>query len=260
MCLILIAYRCHPRYEFVAAANRDEFHARPTAPLAEWNDAPGLWAGRDLQAGGTWLGLTRTGRFAAVTNYRDPGAFRPNAPSRGALASDFLSGREAARAYLGRVADRAALYNGFNLLMRDGAGLYYFSNRSGAAPLALEPGIHGLSNHLLNTPWPKVERGRAKLAAALEINDGEPLVENLLSLLEDRWQPSGAELPNTGVGANRERQLAPMFIATPEYGTRSSTVVLMAHDGATRIIEKTHSDGALREFRWDSANPGSAQG
>ena len=136
MCLILIAYRCYPGIALLVAANRDEFHDRPTAPLAFWDDAPQVLAGRDLQHGGTWLGVTQSGRFAALTNYRDPRQVRPDAPSRGQLVSAYLQGAEPALDYLARLATQSSAYNGFNLLLGDAAGLHYYSNR-GAAPQTL---------------------------------------------------------------------------------------------------------------------------
>ncbi len=246
MCLILFAYRVHPRYELVLAANRDEFYHRPTAPMAFWQDAPELLAGRDLQAGGTWLGLNRKGRFAAVTNYRDPRSARTSAVSRGLLISDFLQTPLSAWDYLAQLASRSDEYSGFNLLLWDLGNLYYYANQNGS-PQQLEPGLYGLSNHLLDTPWPKVEKGRQGLARLLKEPNGlEP--EDLLNLLEDRILASDAELPVTGMGLEWERLLSPMFIESSEYGTRCSTVLLIEQDEAVRVLEKTWDDGGVREF------------
>jgi len=252
MCLILFAYRTHPRYRLVLAANRDEFHARPTAPMAFWDDAPAVLAGRDLAAGGTWFGVDRQGRFAAVTNYRDPQQVKPDAPSRGALVSDYLTGAESAWDYLQRLAPHGGEYNGFNLLVGDAAGLFYYSNR-GTAPMALKPGVYGLSNHLLNTPWPKVEHGRHGLAALLT-TEVEPTLDDLLTLLTDRTPAADQDLPNTGVSFDWEKLLSPLFIESPTYGSRSSTIFFMESDGTCRIAEKTWADGTLREFRLPPAN------
>ena len=167
MCLILMAYRCHPGYELLVAANRDEFHDRPTAPLGFWDDAPDVLAGRDLQEGGAWMGVTRAGRFAALTNYRDPSRIMTGAPSRGHLVSDYLRGEQSARAVLKGLPSVADRYNSFNLLLGDETGLYYYSNRAGE-PRALPPGLYGLSNHLLDTPWPKLRRGLTMLRNLLE--------------------------------------------------------------------------------------------
>ena len=246
MCLILFAYRVHPRYELVLAANRDEFYARPTAPMAYWEAFPEVLAGRDLQAGGTWLGISRSGRFAAVTNYRDPTAVKPQAPSRGALVGNFLTGRTPAAEYLMALSSSAHKYNGFNLLMRDAQGFYYYSNRNGA-PRQLEPGIYGLSNHLLDTPWVKVEKGRATLTELLT-EGREVIATELINMLHDAAIPPDAQLPDTGVGLALERRLASMFIQGEEYGTRSSTALLWPYEGAVTCVEKTWDDNSLREF------------
>ena len=247
MCLILFAYQSHPHYPLLVAANRDEFYARPTAPMAYWDDIPELLAGRDLQAGGTWLGVTRSGRFAAITNYRDPHNVLSDAPSRGYLVSDFLKSRESGRVYLERLLPRGSDYNGFNLLLGDGKELLYHSNQNGA-PQILQPGIYGLSNHLLNTPWPKVEQGRSKLAALLEKGD-LPSTEDLLALLQDRTRAADEALPNTGVSLAWERILSPLFIESLDYGTRSSTILRVNRQGEVMVTEKTWDDGSLQEFQ-----------
>lgn len=237
MCLILIAYRCHPGIELLVAANRDEFHDRPTAPLAFWDDAPQVLAGRDLQHGGTWLGVTQSGRFAALTNYRDPSQVQPNAPSRGRLVSAYLQGAEPALDYLTRLAAQSSAYNGFNLLLGDAAGLHYYSNR-GDTPRTLSPGWYGLSNHVLNTPWPKLQRGLA-LAQNVLARQPDPAPDDLLRALADRVPAPDAELPDTGIPLEWERRLSPIFIDAPGYGTRSSTVLLAQEGGPTRIVETT---------------------
>jgi uncharacterized protein with NRDE domain len=247
MCLILFAYRCHPRYELLLAANRDEFYTRSTCPMDFWDDAPDLLAGRDLQAGGTWLGVSRRERFAAITNYRDPTRVKPDAPSRGRLVSDYLLSYETAWNYLDRLMPVATAYNGFSLLLRDNEGLFYYSNHSGA-PQILEPGLYGLSNHLLNTPWPKVCRGLEKLAALLQAQS-EPCAAMLLSLLEDRTQAEDCKLPQTGVTLEWERVLSAMFIVSPDYGTRSSTALGLTNRGELWLAEKTWPEGSNREFR-----------
>lgn len=249
MCLILWAYRVHPRYELVMAANRDEYYARPTAPMGFWEDAPNLLAGRDLKEGGTWMGISRNGRYAAVTNYRDPKSFRPDAFSRGFLVSDYLKGKDSPRDYLARLAPQAGNYNGFSLLVGDAEDLFFLSNR-GEPPQALSPGIYGLSNDLLNAPWPKVKRGRQTLADLLAEDSG-PTPDALLALLEDRTRPADEELPDTGVGIELERALSPMLIETPDYGTRSSTVLLIERSGKAFVAEKSHPGGNIREFHLD---------
>jgi uncharacterized protein with NRDE domain len=247
MCLILFAYRVHPRHELLLAANRDEYYSRPTAPMQFWDHNPQILAGRDLQGHGSWLGVTPQGRLAAVTNYRDPARLRATALSRGLLVRDYLSGHDSAWNYLQRVQRWSEQYNGFSLLLRDTEGLYYFCNRSGE-PRLLEPGLYGLSNHLLNTPWPKVEKGRRELAALLAA-DPEPSLTALLSLLEDPAQAPEAELPHTGVSLQWERLLSAIFITAPGYGTRSSTALRASRDGALWLVEKTWPEGHMREFR-----------
>jgi uncharacterized protein with NRDE domain len=251
MCLILFAYRFRPEYELLLAANRDEYYDRPAAPLAFWEEAPDLLAGRDLAAGGTWLGVTRDGRFAAITNYRNPRTLRPDAPSRGPLVSDYLRGRESAWEYLQNLLPRAAVYNGFNLLLGDVERLFYYSNQGGA-PQALEPGLYGLSNHLLSTPWPKVERGLKGLATLLD-ETTEPDAAALLRLLEDRRRAPDHLLPSTGVDLEWERLLSPLFIESPTYGTRSSTVLRISRQGGIEVTEKAWPEGSVRAFHFGGA-------
>ena len=237
MCLVLFAYEVHPSYRLILAANRDEFYERPTEAASFWRDAPGVLAGRDLLHGGTWLGVTRAGRFAAVTNFRDSSAKLDGARSRGALVTDFLKGGQSPAGYARAVAAGAQAYNGFNLLAGDARSLYYFSNRGGA-PAKLAPGVYGLSNHLLDTPWPKVVRGKRALAEVVE--SGDALApEAVVQILSDRVRAADAELPDTGVGVLVERLLSPLFIVSPGYGTRCSTVVLVGRDGRLTFVERT---------------------
>ena len=253
MCLILLAWRAHPRYPLVVAANRDEFFARPTAAADFWPDAPQVLAGRDLQGGGTWLGVTRSGRFAALTNYRDPALVKAEAPSRGELVSGFLCGREAPDDFRRRIESVAAAYNGFNLLFGTGRSLHYFSN-CGDGGGELGSGIYGLSNHLLDTPWPKLERGRSALQQALD-HGSEPTPDALLRLLADRTPAPDAELPDTGVPLEWERWLSPIFIAAPGYGTRSSTALVADSGGCAHMVEMTWADASRREFQFDWPPP-----
>jgi uncharacterized protein with NRDE domain len=246
MCTLLIAIDQHPDYPWIIAANRDEFRDRPTAPMAWWADHPGLLAGRDLRAGGTWMGITRKGRFAAVTNYREARCVYPRGPSRGALVADFLSTGASPRAYLERIAHRGRRYDGFNLIVGEvDGGLFYYGNRDGdggdpasRAPVQLSAGIFGLSNHRLDTPWPKVKRGKALFAACLQAS-GKGLDACILRALGDTYQPADADLPDTGVGLDWERILAPLFINTPHYGTRSCSVVRLDHNGQLAVVERT---------------------
>lgn len=242
MCLILLALDTHPQYSLILAANRDEFYDRPTARAALWEDAPAVLAGRDLRAGGTWLGIDRTGRLAAVTNFRQ-GEREPEARrSRGHLVSQFLTGPTDGRDYLTLVERDAALYNGFNLIAGDAGAMHYFSNR-GAPARALGPGVYGLSNHLLDSPWPKVTAGKSGLAALLA--GGGELLPSLFALLSDRREAADALLPSTGVGREWERLLSSAFIATEQYGTRSSTVVLVGRDGRAVFAERTFGPGGV---------------
>jgi uncharacterized protein with NRDE domain len=249
MCLILIGYHCHPGYELVVAANRDEFHERPTEPLHFWDETPQVLAGRDLQEGGTWMGITRTGRFAAITNYRDPGRVKSGAPSRGRLVRDFLQDSPPASEYFAQLRLVTADYNGFNLLLGDETGLYYHSNYTGEIR-ALTAGWYGLSNHLLDTPWPKVQRGLRLLRDRLD-RRRDPAPDDLLDVLTDRQVAPDADLPQTGVPLEWERWLSPIFIEAPGYGTRSSTALLVGNDGNAHIVEITWADFSRREFHLD---------
>lgn len=235
MCVLFIAYRKHPRHPLIVLANRDEFYDRPTAPAAKWDDHPQVTAGRDLVAGGTWLGIADAGRFAAVTNFRDP--HRPNGSvSRGRLVADFLFGETAAEEYISTVALEAENYSGFNLVVADREDLYYFSNAAGEPPERLAPGIYGLSNHLLNTPWPKVSSGLAAFEQLIE--NEEISKEAAFALLADETLAADSELPETGIGIEKERLLSSIFIRSSIYGTRSSTLVLAGGDGNLELNER----------------------
>jgi len=238
MCLLLLALQAHPAYKLIIAANRDEFYERPTAPAGFWDDSPDILAGRDLRAGGTWLGITRKGRIGAITNYRDPAALKSAAPSRGRLVTDFLTGEEEPEPYLTRLNVRAGDYNGFNLVVGVKDRLCWYSNR-GHGIRRIMPGIHGLSNHLLNTPWPKISRAKAALKKILS-NDTVLSPGLLLDVLLDRSIPGDDALPDTGVGIKLERILSPIFIASPGYGTRSSTILLMDRQDRVTFLERTH--------------------
>lgn len=237
MCLILFSYDQHPTYQLVVAANRDEFYDRPTAPAHFWEEGDGILAGRDEEAGGTWLGITRTGRWAAVTNYRDfTTPPKGDAPSRGHLVTSFLRSEAAPAAFLEQLDAQKDEYNGFNLLAGTTSELGYVSNRDGEFRL-LEPGLYGISNHLLDTAWPKVVRGKEALREQLEAEEIAP--EPLLEMLSDTTVAPDEELPDTGVSLERERMLSPPFIETPRYGTRSSTVLLVSHDGEVTFVERS---------------------
>lgn len=242
MCLIVLAWRARADLPLVVAANRDEWRDRPAEPARWWPDHPDLLAGRDLKAGGTWMGVTRGGRFAAVTNFRDPSDKRSTARSRGGLVTEFLLGGEPAAGFLARLASRAREYNGFNLVLGDLRGLWYFSSREGVAR-AIEPGIHGLSNHVLDEPWPKVIRARAAMRQA--IADRDPALR-LFEMLSDTEGAPDAELPDTGVGIELERRLAAPLITGATYGTRASTVLKVHADGSAFLDERTRDgDGGV---------------
>nr|WP_314618913.1 NRDE family protein [uncultured Pseudomonas sp.] len=233
MCLIVFAWRPGHALPLIVAANRDEFYARPTQALAAWQDAPGVHAGRDLEAGGTWLGVGPQGRFAALTNIREPG--QPLGPrSRGELVAGFLQGELGVEAYLDQVASRSGQYSGFNLLVGDSDRLGYLHARD-AAPQLLEAGVYGLSNAGLDTPWPKLVKARTGLEGLLE--SAQP--RQLLALLADAEPAADSELPETGVGVATEKLLSSVFIASQNYGTRASTVLIVDDQGRRRLIERS---------------------
>ncbi|MFH1079899.1 MAG: NRDE family protein [Pseudomonadota bacterium] len=241
MCLILLSYKQHPVYPLVFAANRDEFYDRPSAPASFWEDRFDLLAGRDLKEGGTWLGITRGGRMAALTNYRDPASVKLQAPSRGWLVKDYLCSQEDTDGYLKKLGKQADRYNGFNVILGDPFRLYYFSNRNGT--IELTPGLYGLSNALLNTPWPKVERGKQRFGSLLSQTD-DPLPEDLLSILKDQTRPEDGLLPDTGVGLEWERILSSIFISSSVYGTRSSILLLVDRKRHATFIERIYNGGS----------------
>jgi len=240
MCLIVLAWQVHPDYPLVVAANRDEFFARPAAPAGFWVDHPDVLAGRDLQAGGSWLGVTRQHRFAALTNYREGSRQDPNAASRGALVADFLSGQDDPQRYLEALAQRGEQYNGFNLFVGDGEHLAYYTNR-GQGWRALEPGIYGLSNHLIDTPWPKLAAAKTAFAAALA---QLPATKAFFDLLAEREIVADAHLPETGVALEWERILSAVFVSSPDYGTRASTLLTLARSGQVTLTERSFGPGA----------------
>ncbi len=238
MCLLIAAFGVHPRYPLVLAGNRDEFHARPTAPLGWWTEPEGMLAGRDLAAGGTWLGVGRDGRLAVVTNFRDRATAPGTAPSRGTLIPGFLGGDLCAMDYARQLTGHAAEYAGFNLLLADASGVAYVVNRPVPRATALAPGLYGLSNHHLDTPWPKLVRSRDRVAALIE--QDAVTADALLAALRDRVPADDHELPDTGIGLERERLVSAPFIVDPAYGTRSATAVLVEHDGMVTVHERRY--------------------
>jgi uncharacterized protein with NRDE domain len=255
MCLIVFDWRPDAADGplFTLAANRDEFFRRTAEPISWWHDAPTVLAGRDLVGGGTWLGMSRDGRFAALTNYRAPHEMRADAPTRGTLVSDWLSGslngsgdptHATPLGYLQHVAQTGDIYNGFNLLVGDWTRreLGWYCNRSNAAPTLLAPGTHGISNAVLDTAWPKLVKKRAELGALLARNTMPPL-ERLIDLMRDPRLARDDELPATGIPLERERALSAAFIETPEYGTRGTTAVrVVAHGDVISVAAAERSD------------------
>jgi uncharacterized protein with NRDE domain len=237
MCLILLSYGQHPQYPLVLAANRDEFYNRATEPARFWNDHPEVLAGRDLQAGGTWLGVTRSGRIAVITNYREKESFDPQSPTRGKLVSNFLTENISAPYYLESIRHNAKAYNGFNLITGDREGLYYFSNRNGSVQ-KLARGLFGLSNHLLDSPWPKVTRSKKQFELLLK----PPAIDEtaMFDLLSDTRTAPDEALPDTGVGLELERLLSPVFIKSPKYGTRCSTLITVDTNYKMIFVERTY--------------------
>ncbi len=242
MCLILVAWRAHPDFPLVVAANRDEFHDRPSAAAQFWDDRPEILGGRDLECMGTWLGATRAGKFAAVTNFRDPSEPTAAAKSRGLLVSEFLGNGARPGDFVAHTASEGAAYRGFNLLSADRDELWWLSNR-GSGPKRLDPGVYGLSNHLLDTPWPKVRRGKERLARALE---GAPALDSLLDLLADSSHAADSDLPDTGVGLERERMLSAARIVSEPYGTRCSSALVVTRAARVYFAERSF-DRAGRE-------------
>jgi uncharacterized protein with NRDE domain len=237
MCLLVIAYRAHPRLPIVIAANRDELYARPSEALHVWSDEPDICAGRDLVQGGTWLGMTRSGRFAALTNFRQ-GSPHAGARSRGQVVLDYLRSAFSPEQYVAQLAGHADEFGGFSVIVGDlEHEPYYFSNR-GNAGQRLSPGLYGLSNQSLDVPWPKVTRAKERIGALLAAE--RVSAEQLCDAMDDRSQPPDAHLPDTGIGVERERILAPVFVAGEHYGTRAVTAVLVDTQGRALLYERSY--------------------
>lgn len=238
MCLLVLAWQVHPRYRLIVAANRDEYHERPTAAMAEWPSPDGIVAGRDLRAGGTWLAVDKGRRFGVVTNFRDLQRPAAGAPSRGHLIPTYLRNPAGAGAYLRELEPDARTYSGFNLLLMDTDSLWYASNRAERFATALAPGIYGLSNELLDTPWPKLQRVRRCFDPLVRQADAVSK-SDLLAMLADSTQASlNEQLPSTGLSPEWERMLSSPFIRHERYGTRCSTLVLLEHTGAVALTER----------------------
>ena len=238
MCLILFAYKKHPSYKLILAANRDEFYARPTQAAAYWTEYPEILAGKDIEAGGTWMGINKVnGKICMLTNYRDPANIKASAPSRGLLVSNFLKEMADAPQYVGKLGSGTE-YNGFNMVLGDYENLWYYSNQFKGLK-KLPAGVYGLSNHLLNTEWPKVIKGKQKLNAIMDTSSIN--YENLFEALYDNETALDHQLPDTGVGLEKERLLSPMFIKSPIYGSRCSTVLLIDNKNNFTFAERTYN-------------------
>lgn len=260
MCLILISFRAHRHFPLVVAANRDEHYNRPAAPAGFWDDQPEIYGGRDLEKGGTWMGIHCNGRFAAITNYRagQPGAAAPR--SRGELVSNYLTGDEAAGDFFRTASTTSNEYNPFSMIAGDLTALSFYSNR-GNGISAIAPGVHGLSNHLLDTPWPKVRAGITAVETTRPLDDPDAINATLFALLADRTSVQDQLLPDTGITRQRERELSPPFITGEHYGTRTSTVLLVNGYGDVFVHEKRYGPQGVklgeeaRAFRLQSAMP-----
>lgn len=239
MCLINFQYRQHPKYKLVVAANRDEFYSRPAREAHFWDDQPDILAGRDLSQMGTWLGVTKSGRFAALTNFRDPSLPETGKISRGALVKDYLAADSDPEIFLKSL--KPDVYTGFNVLLGNGEKLFYYNNLNQEIVEVL-PGTHGLSNHFLNTPWPKVVKGKSRLESYLD-GRNEAVPDDLFEILRDAEQAADPHLPVTGVGLEFERILSPIFIKTPDYGTRSATVLLVDYEDNITFAERVYERG-----------------
>jgi uncharacterized protein with NRDE domain len=245
MCLIIFANDYHPRYQLVVAANRDEFYKRPAYPAAFWEEHPWILAGKDAKEGGTWLGITIEGRFAVLTNYRDPASFKAGAPSRGNLVLDYLRSEHDPVSFVKKIPEGGEAYNGFNLLLGSVDSLYYYSNREKKLR-KVEKGFHGLSNSLLDVPWPKVTKGRERLAAILNKDSFE--VEELFYMMMDREEADDKNLPSTGVSLEMERWLSPAFITSREYGTRVTTVITADRQNRIRFWERSFDPQQISKY------------
>jgi len=246
VCLLVLGWRCHPRYRLVLAANRDEFHARPSAPLGQWDDAPAIIGGRDLQANGAWLAADRAGRVGVVTNFREFGRSRRSAPSRGGLIPAYLSGDRAPADYFQSLETDAPGFAGFNLMLADARSLWYGSNRADAFARELGAGVYGLSNEFLDTPWPKLVRVRAGFRSLLDSRtaaDPRALSASLFDLLADREPAAPETIPPGDLSPEWARKLSAPFVLDPAYGTRCSTILTITEDGMLTITERGFGAG-----------------
>ena len=233
MCLVLFALGMHPRYPLIVASNRDEYHNRPAAPIHRWKDYPNIIAGRDLEQSGTWMGVTESGRWAIVTNFREQKTTSNRKESRGNLTKNFLTSDQSPQAFASSIGEITESYNGFNLLVGDSSSIYYVTNRQAEGMPQTQsiekPGVYGLSNHLLDTNWPKVTSGKKSFATLIKNNEVIHF-EEVVTLMSNTTQPHDEALPDTGVDPEWERTLSPMFITSNDYGTRATSLLLISSD------------------------------
>lgn len=243
MCLIIFAYKVHPRYDLILAGNRDEFYARPTREAQFWTeeDHPNILAGKDLEAGGTWLGVHKDGRWGALTNYRDFSIQKKDPPSRGELVLDYLRSKQDGEAYLHQIKPKAQQYNGFNLLLGDQDGLYHFLNQEREIN-RIEPGVHGLSNASLDTPWMKLTKANQELENIISKKNFSK--EELFGLLVNEEKAPEQDLPETGLSPEMEKAVSSIFIKTEDYGSRCSTLLLIDKEGNIDFTERRYIPGS----------------
>ncbi|MFZ3577221.1 NRDE family protein [Virgibacillus sp. DJP39] len=250
MCLINFQLNNHPKYKLIVAANRDEFYNRPTATAQFWKDNPKILAGRDLLQMGTWLGITKQGRFAALTNFRDPAEKTTGKVSRGDIVKSYLEEDDTPVDFLEKLKRNKDKYAGFNVLVGNFEKLFYYSNNQNEI-MEIKAGTHGLSNHFLNTPWPKVEKGKKMLREYVN-GQNEVQPEKLFNIISDTETASDDRLPQTGIDLELERKLSSQFITSPNYGTRSSTVLLVDQDNQVTFVERTYEGGKfLKDSRFE---------
>jgi len=240
MCLINFQLNNHSKYKLVMAANRDEEYSRPTEAAHYWQEHPHILGGRDLRGMGTWLGITKNGRISALTNIRNTKELlSTHQKSRGHLVSSYLIGNQNPSEYLNDISKSGKDYAGFNLLVGNQDEIFYLNNYENEV-IEVDQGLHGLSNHHLDTPWPKVVKGKDGLKKIMESKDGD--VEDLFRLLRDNDTAENKELPDTGLSKEIEKNLSPLFINMDKYGTRCSTVILIDHSDNVTFVERTYSD------------------
>ncbi len=239
MCLIVLGRNIHPKYKLILVANRDEFYERPTQIAHQWEGPLKLLAGKDLEAGGTWIGINRVGHLAAVTNYRDPISYQKNKASRGQIPVNFLSEKMPAETYVEELSKQSGNFNGFNLLALDQESLVHYNNQNGN-PSKLDDGIHAVSNATLNTPWPKVVRAKELFESVIGGNFSH---DDLITMMGDDKTADPQDLPDTGIPKDLEEAVSAMCIRTEKYGTCSTTAISLSHDGEVQFTEKSYPVG-----------------